>query len=87
MNFKKIVLSALFTVLLIYLVSLVVLMLASGGPSNPWQAFDPFYQHDTWLFVFGWSLGYWGYVLMVLLWLLLFWAMYQLINLFFNKHK
>jgi hypothetical protein len=87
MTFKKIILTAVFTILVIYIVSLVVLLVSSGGPTNYWQAFNPMYQNETWLFVFGWSLGYWGYGLMVILWLLLFWAMYQLINLFFNKHK
>lgn len=80
MTFKKILLSACLTVLVIYLVSLVVLLLSSGGPTNYWEAFNPIYQHETWLFVFGWSLGYWGYALMAVLWLLLFTVVYQLVN-------
>lgn len=80
MTFKKILLSACLTVLVIYLVSLVVLLLSSGGPTNYWEAFNPIYQHETWLFVFGWSLGNWGYALMAVLWLLLFTVVYQLVN-------
>ena len=80
MTFKKILLTTVFTVLLIYLVSLIVLLLSSGGPTNHWEAFNPMYQHETWLFVFGWSLGYWGYALMVVLWLLLFTVVYQFVN-------
>jgi len=87
MTFKKILLTTVFTILLIYLVSLVVLLVSSGGPSNNWQALNPIYQHETWLFVFGWSLGYWGYGLMIVLWLLLFWVVYQFVNLFFNKYQ
>lgn len=86
MTFKKILLTALFTVLLIYLVSLVVLLISSGGPTNYWQAFNPMYQHETWLFVFGWSLGNWGYALMVVLWLLLFTVVYQFVNKTFFKN-
>lgn len=86
MTFKKILLTALFTVLLIYLVSLVVLLISSGGPTNYWEAFNPMYQHETWLFVFGWSLGNWGYALMVVLWLLLFTVVYQFVNKSFFKN-
>ncbi|CAN1515708.1 hypothetical protein MCETHM1_00931 [Flavobacteriaceae bacterium] len=80
MNLKKIILCALLTVLFIYIVSVVVLLIASSGPNNQWQAFDPFYQHDIWLFVFVWSLGKWGYALMVVLWFIIFVAMYQIAN-------
>ena len=86
MTFKKILLTALFTILLIYLVSLVVLLISSGGPTNYWEAFNPMYQHETWLFVFGWSLGNWGYALMVVLWLLLFTVVYQFVNKTFFKN-
>lgn len=86
MTFKKILLTTVFTVLLIYLVSLVVLLISSGGPTNYWQAFNPMYQHETWLFVFGWSLGNWGYALMVVLWLLLFTVVYQFVNKTFFKN-
>ena len=86
MTFKKILLTTVFTVLLIYLVSLVVLLLSSGGPTYHWEAFNPMYQHETWLFVFGWSLGYWGYALMVVLWLLLFTVVYQFVNKTFLKN-
>lgn len=86
MTFKKILLTTVFTVLLIYLVSLVVLLISSGGPTNYWQAFNPMYQHETWLFVFGWSLGNWGYALMVVLWLLLFTVVYQFVNKSFFKN-
>ncbi|MGL2999576.1 hypothetical protein [Flavobacterium sp. RSSB_23] len=86
MTFKKILLTTVFTVLLIYLVSLVVLLISSGGPTNYWEAFNPMYQHETWLFVFGWSLGNWGYALMVVLWLLLFTVVYQFVNKTFFKN-
>ncbi|WP_159691468.1 hypothetical protein [Flavobacterium sp. 9R] len=86
MTFKKILLTTVFTILLIYLVSLVVLLISSGGPTNYWQAFNPIYQHETWLFVFGWSLGNWGYALMVVLWLLLFTVVYQFVNKTFFKN-
>ncbi len=86
MAFKKILLTTAFTILLIYLVSLVVLLVSSGGPTNYWQAFNPIYQHETWLFVFGWSLGNWGYALMVVLWLLLFTVVYQFVNKTFFKN-
>ena len=86
MTFKKILLTTAFTILLIYLVSLVVLLISSGGPTNYWQAFNPIYQHETWLFVFGWSLGNWGYALMVVLWLLLFTVVYQFVNKTFFKN-
>jgi hypothetical protein len=86
MTFKKILLTTAFTILLIYLVSLVVLLISSGGPTNYWQAFNPIYQHETWLFVFGWSLGNWGYALMVVLWLLLFTVVYQFVNKTFLKN-
>ena len=86
MTFKKILLTTVFTVLLIYLVSLVVLLLSSGGPTNHWAAFNPMYQHETWLFVFGGSLGYWGYALMVVSWLLLFTVVYQFVNKTFFKN-
>lgn len=86
MTFKKILLTTVFTVLLIYLVSLVVLLISSGGPTNYWQAFNPMYQHETWLFVFGWSLGNWGYALMVVLWLLLFTVVFQFVNKTFFKN-
>jgi len=86
MTFKKIILTAVFTILVIYIVSLVVLLVSSGGPTNYWQAFNPMYQHETWLFVFGWSLGYWGYALMVVLWLLLFTVVYQFVNKSFFKN-
>lgn len=86
MTFKKILLTTVFTILLIYLVSLVVLLVSSGGPTNYWQAFNPIYQHETWLFVFGWSLGNWGYALMVILWLLLFTVVYQFVNKTFFKN-
>lgn len=87
MVYKNIVLSACLTIVLIYLVSLVVLLLSSGGPTNHWEAFNPLYQHETWLFVFGFSLGNWGYALMVVLWLLLFSVVFQFVNktLFNNK--
>lgn len=80
MTLKKILLTTVFTILLIYLVSLAVLLLSSGGPTNHWEAFNPIYQHETWLFVFGWSLGNWGYVLMTVLWLLLFSVVYLFVN-------
>lgn len=86
MTFKKILLTTVFTFLLIYLVSLVVLLISSGGPTNYWEAFNPMYQHETWLFVFGWSLGNWGYALMVVLWLLLFTVVYQFVNKSFFKN-
>nr|WP_315140822.1 hypothetical protein [uncultured Flavobacterium sp.] len=86
MTFKKILLTTAFTILLIYLVSLVVLLISSGGPTNYWQAFNPIYQHETWLFVFGWSLGNWGYALMVVLWLLLFTVVFQFVNKTFFKN-
>jgi hypothetical protein len=87
MNVKKIILSVIGTVFVIYSVSLVVLLVASSGPSDYWQAFNPIYQHETWLIIFGLSLGNWGYVVMVIAWLLLFWSVYQFVNLFLNKFR
>lgn len=86
MNFKKIILTVLLTVLFTYIVSSVVLLISSGGPSDYWQALNPIYQHETWAFVFVWSLGNWGFLVMILLWFLLFFAIYQIVDkTFFDK--
>ncbi|MGL5111434.1 MAG: hypothetical protein ACRC6O_02220 [Flavobacterium sp.] len=86
MKIKKIILTAFMTVLIIYVVSLAVLLLSSGGPSDYWVAFNPLYQHETWVFVFSYSLGNWGYLVMTLLWFMLYAAIYQMVdNTFFDK--
>lgn len=86
MAVKKILRTFLFTLLVIYCISAMVFLVSTGGPDDFWQAFNPQYQIDTWLFVFGWSLGNWGYALMIILWLVLFGSIYQIIDKpFFNK--
>lgn len=80
MSVKKILYSVLYTLLVIYCISAMVFLVSSGGPDDFWQALNPYYQLDTWLFIFGWSLGKWGYVLMVVLWFILFGAIYQFVD-------
>ncbi|WP_438065445.1 hypothetical protein [Flavobacterium sp. TSSA_36] len=80
MNLKKILFTALLTVVVIYVISAMVLLVSSGGPSNLWQAFNPLYQHETWMFVFSWSLNDWGIPVMTLLWFLLFYAIFQIVD-------
>ncbi|CAM3003022.1 hypothetical protein SAMN05444143_10624 [Flavobacterium succinicans] len=87
MNYKKIILTAILTVLIIYVVSSVVLLLSSGGPSDYWQAFNPIYQHETWMFVFSWSLGDWGFLVMTILWFLLYSSIFLIVDKpFFEKY-
>lgn len=85
MNIKKIVISLLLTFFLIYLISVVILFISYRDNEKWIQILNPIFQLETWLFVFGWSLGNYGYFLMGLLALLIYLGVFGILNKYYFK--
>jgi hypothetical protein len=80
LNLKKISFSFFLSILFTYIISIIILYFTNGNDTNILQIFNPKYQLETWLFVFGWSLGVWGYILMAILFLTIFSLIYRLVS-------
>ncbi len=85
MNLKRIGVSLILTLLLIYSISVIILFISYRNNENWMQIFNPIFQVETWLFVFGWSLGNYGYFLISLLVLLMFLGIFGILNKYYFK--
>ena len=72
---KKNFLAIIITLLIMYLMTVGIMF-----DGDHYAAFNPYWQVKLWFFVFGWSIGYIGYVLMALLILLFFILIRWLLN-------